>query len=159
MPWIPTKLTTQQLEQRRTEAIKLLNDPSIKRTQIQIATIIGVTTSAISQWKKRQNEQHLQATPRTGRPKRLNTQQLEELRVLLEKPPTEYEYTRLGWTTTLVADLIEQKYGVTYHPDHVGKILHQLNLSVQRPKIRGKKRNDEVVEAWIKNFPELKKNL
>ena len=159
MPWIPPSLTKQQLEQRRIEALKILSDSSNKLSQIQIAAQIGVTPAAISNWKKRSEHGRLGAMKITGRPKRLDISQLEQIKAMILESPKEYGYQRLGWTTTLVADLIKQKFKISYHPDHVGKILHQLELSVQKPKVRGIKRDEVAIQKWIQEtYPELKKN-
>jgi putative transposase len=159
MAWIPPTLTKQQLEQRRIKALELLNDPTQKRTQLEVAAIIGVTPAAICIWKKREQQGEVKATAIPGRPTRLNSTQLEQLKNMILESPQVYGYQRLGWTTTLVADLIEQKFSVTYHSNHVGKILHRLNLSPQRPKVRGIKRDEAKIQKWIEeDYPALKKN-
>ena len=60
----------------------------------------------------------------------------------------------------MVTLLIEEKFKISYHRDHVGKILHQLGLSVQRPQVRGVKRDDVAVANWVEEvYPALKKNM
>ena len=163
MSWKPSKLTVAQLEERRLAALEYFKDTTIKRTQVAIAALLDVTPAAVSYWRKRFNsdgENALRFTPRTGRKSRLNTTQLEQLRAFLEQPPAEHGFDRLGWTLPMVTLLIEEKFQVSYHPDHVGKILHQLGLSVQRPQVRGVKREDAVVANWIEEvYPALKKNM
>jgi len=96
----------------------------------------------------------------------LSRAQLEQLRALLEQSPAAHGFDRLGWTLPMatllimVTLLIEEQFEISYHPDHVGKILHQLGLSVQRPQVRGIKRDDVAVANWVLEvYPALKKNM
>lgn len=47
------------------------------------------------------------------------------------------------WTCPRVAHLIEQEFGVRYHPGHVWKLLIGLGRSPQRPTGRARQRNEE----------------
>ena len=51
------------------------------------------------------------------------------------------------WTTQRVADLIERRFGVRYHRDHVGRVLGQMGWSCPRPVGRAKERNEAALEA------------
>jgi len=47
-----------------------------------------------------------------------------------------------------VAHLIEDEFGVAYHPGHVWKILFDLGWSCQRPVGRARERNEEQIRRW-----------
>ncbi len=162
MPWTPTKLTKQQLEQRRYVAIEYFKDTTKPKTQIQIARELGVTPAAISQWRKAFNQNgddSLKAKPHPGPGRSISTQDIKELKDLLLKNPQEFGFTRIGWTTAMIAELIENEFGVSYHPDHVGKLLHSIGFSKQKPKTRGKKRDESKIATWLnETLPALKKN-
>ena len=51
------------------------------------------------------------------------------------------------WTTLRIAELIERRFGVRYHRNHVGKLLHQLRWSPQKPETRAMERDEEAIEA------------
>ena len=68
----------------------------------------------------------------TGRPSRMNGEQLDRLGNMLLKGAEHYGYQVDLWTTERVAALIEEKFGIRYHPDHVRKILHGMNFSSQK---------------------------
>ena len=71
----------------------------------------------------------------------------------------EHGFERLGWTLPMVTLLIEEQFKISYHRDHVGKILHQIGLSAQRPQVRGIKRDDAAVANWVEEvYPALKKS-
>jgi len=38
------------------------------------------------------------------------------------------------WTSPMIAWVMQEEFGVQYHPGHVRKILHDMGFSVQRPK-------------------------
>ena len=54
------------------------------------------------------------------------------------------------WTTTRIANLIKTEFGISYHRDHVGRLLHQLGLSWQKPKRRAAERDEKEIQRWIK---------
>ncbi len=51
------------------------------------------------------------------------------------------------WTADRVARLIQQRFGVSFHPEHVRKILkRRLAWTSQKPKRKARERNDKEVE-------------
>jgi len=53
------------------------------------------------------------------------------------------------WTAARVARLIRERFGLSYHPEHVRKILKQrLGWTSQKPKRKARERNDKEVERW-----------
>jgi transposase len=64
------------------------------------------------------------------------------------------------WTTARIAELIDREFGIQYHRDHVGRLLHSLKWSPQKPERRALERNDEAIEHWKqKHWPRIKKTL
>lgn len=47
-----------------------------------------------------------------------------------------------------MARLIAEKFGVSYHHDYIGEMLHQLGWSCQRPAKQARERDDEAIERW-----------
>jgi hypothetical protein len=55
--------------------------------------------------------------------------------------------------------VIEEEFGVTYHPGHVRKLLHHLGLSVQRPRRVLARARVEAQDRWHRRtYPNLKKS-
>ena len=47
-----------------------------------------------------------------------------------------------------------------YHRDHVGRLMHRLNWSPQKPETRAVERDEEAIERWKrKDWPRVKKTL
>ena len=52
------------------------------------------------------------------------------------------------WTRDLVREVIKRKFGVSYTRQGVGKLLHRLGLSPQRPLVRAYEQDPERVARW-----------
>jgi transposase len=62
------------------------------------------------------------------------------------------------WTRRRVAQLIRDRFGISYHPTHVGRLLRQLDWSPQRPLLRATQRDDAAIAAcYAARWPALKK--
>jgi transposase len=68
-------------------------------------------------------------------------------------------YSTDVWTLPRVAEVIERKTSVSYHPGHVWYLLrNKLDWTWQRPARRAVERNDEAIQRWVKTrWPQLKK--
>ena len=57
-----------------------------------------------------------------------------------------------------MAHLIDNEFGVEYHPGHVWKILEDLGWSCQRPVGRARERNEEAIRHLRRvEWPSIKK--
>ena len=54
------------------------------------------------------------------------------------------------WTCPRIADVIAEEFGVSYHPNHIGRLLRSLGWSPQRPQRRALERNEERIQGWIR---------
>jgi transposase len=88
---------------------------------------------------------------------RLSEKQKEKLVALLLEGPQAHGYRNDLWTLSRLAQVIENHFGVRYHPAHVWKILHALGWSCQKPERRPKERDDKKIEQWRKEtWPHIK---
>ena len=44
--------------------------------------------------------------------------------------------------------MIRKHFGVRHHPDHVGRLLHKLDWSPQKPETRALQRDEEAIALW-----------
>jgi transposase len=57
-----------------------------------------------------------------------------------------------------VAKLIDQEFGVRYHPGHVWKVLTALGWSCQKPERRAIERDEAAIARWkYTEWPRIKK--
>jgi transposase len=62
------------------------------------------------------------------------------------------------WTTARIAEVIGQEFGVHYHRDHIGRLMHSLQWSHQKPERRALERNEGAIEHWKrKDWQRIKK--
>ena len=154
------KGTAGELEVRRMIAARLLEEGRRVR---EVARIVGAAPSAVSGWKatlRKKGREGLKAKPHPGRKPRLSQRQKERLVKILLKGARKAGYSTELWTCPRVAEVIEQTFGVTYHPDHVWHILRKLGWSCQKPERRARERKDEeAIQRWRReDWPRIKKS-
>lgn len=131
-------------------------------SQRQIADVLGVTEGAVSQWMKRGREGGVEGLKRRvacGASPRLTADQRAELAELLATYDAEdFGFTGEVWNCGRVAKLIRRRFGVSYHPAHVSRILRRLRVSPQKPVRRANQRDEASIEYFKSEYwPELKK--
>ncbi len=148
------------LEKRRFQAVRLFGK-NLNNTEI--GRRLKVSNQTVSRWRREYQEGGNVALRRAGRAGRLpclNETDKARLIELLLQGPERLGYETPLWTCPRVADLIEQNFGVDYHPGHVWRILQQLNWSVQQPVGRALERDEARIDEWKnKRWPEIKKKL
>jgi transposase len=128
---------------------------------VRIAEALGVTRGAVSQWLKLYREKGIKALQYkkvSKKPSLLSQPQKAELVAMLSQGAENFGYVGQVWTQARVGELIERKFGVRYHLNHVGKILKACGWTYQKPVSRASQRNDEAVKQWCtERWPEFKK--
>jgi transposase len=99
----------------------------------------------------------LDAKPPGGPRPGLSDDQLRELESLLQEGAKAHGWRNELWTAARVARLIERHFGVSYHPEHVRKILkRRLGWTSQKPRRKARERNDKEVARWVGDeFPRI----
>jgi transposase len=146
------------LEERRRRVVAFLKQ---KLSLHEIGRRLGCHASSVLRWRnalQAGGPEALQAKPAPGRPPRLTAQQKARLVRLLAQGATAHGYRTELWTTQRIAELIERHLGVHYHRNHVGKLLHQLGWSHQKPERRAVERDEAAIAAWKRAvWPRVKK--
>ena len=146
------------LEERRHRVITFLKQ---KLSLHEIARRMGCHASSVMRWRnalQSGGQKALKAKPAPGRPPRLTLKQKQQLVRLLMQGAMAHGYRTELWTTQRISDLIEHRLGVKYHRNHVGKLLHQIGWSHQKPERRAVERDDVAIEEWKRSvWPRVKK--
>lgn len=146
------------LEERRSKASRLFR---LGLSLHEIARRIGCHASSVLRWRRawrHGGRKALKAKPVPGRPSRLTRRQKARLIPLLAQGAMSQGYRTELWTTLRIAEVIEHRFGVRYHRNHVGKLLHQLHWSPQKPETRALERDEAAIEAWKRDvWPAVKK--
>jgi len=152
------KGTAAALEARRRYAADLLADGI---SPAEVAQLVGVHLSSVKRWKKalqRDPVAGLAATPHPGPRPKLTEDERHELCDLLVAGAKKAGYDTDLWTCRRVAELIHDHFGVSYHFNHVGRLLHELGFSPQQPQHRAAERDEEAIEQWRRHdWPQIKK--
>jgi transposase len=104
--------------------------------QAVIARRLDVDPRSVRRWKhdmKLGGWAALKAVPASGRPLKLSQGERQRLEKQLQEGAQAAGFSSDLWTYSRVAKHIERSFGVRYHVDHVGRLLHDLNWSPQRP--------------------------
>jgi len=146
------------LERRRFRAMDLLEDGL---QPVEVAKKLKVDRRSVRRWKaafRNQGPKAIKAMPSSGRPPKLDTQAKKELEKRLLQGAKAAGFQTDLWTCPRVARLIHSGFGVRYHVDHIGRLLHSLGWSPQKPQRKAVERNEEQIQRWIKvDWPRIKK--
>jgi len=147
-----------ELETRRRLAGRLLLEG---RKIGEVAEIVAASESSVRRWRREVEKggfEALKAKPHPGRKARLNEKQKQRLARILLAGPCKAGYRTDLWTCRRVAAVIAKKFGVTYHPAHVWKILRGLGWTPQKPEQRARERNETDIRRWRdQDWPRIKK--
>ena len=150
--------TPDRLEARRRWAVELLD----KGFSIgEVAEITEVHVSSVKRWWRAVAEggsDALATKSSSGRPTKLSEEQRQQLAAIVRTGARKAGFSTDLWTCRRVAHVIRDRFGVEYHRDHVGRILHSLGFSQQKPQRRARERDEEAIEKWrAEDWPRIKR--
>jgi transposase len=128
-------LTRDEMESRRLLAAQ---DLQTGLSQSQVARKFGVSRTTASRWRRALSGRGVEALRKrraSGRPSRLNPEQLHGAAEIYLAGPREAGFDADRWTTMRFADAINLRFGVRYDPDHVGRIMHRLGLRTRTRRV------------------------
>jgi transposase len=148
----------EHLEKRRQRAIALLKEGW---SVLAVARKMGCARSAVYAWWtvfRRHGVRGLQAAPVPGRPPKLTPRQKRALSRILLAGALRSGYSTDLWTQKRVAKVIEERFGVVYHANHMWRFLQSLGWSVQKPVKRARERDEKAIAHWDHyTWPHIKK--
>ena len=148
----------QDLERRRLRAIELLKED---HPPVEVAHIVGCDRRSVRRWNaafRKGGGEGIKARPTPGRPSRLDEKARWRLEKALLKGAKAAGFPTDLWTCPRVAQLIKDRFGPRYHVDHIGRLLHALGWSPQKPQRRAVERDEDEIRRWVKEeWPRVKK--
>src|SRR4051812_49169314 len=113
---------------------------------------LGLHRRTIYTWlakERAEGREALRAKPVPGRARKLCEEQLSELAGLIaESDPRDHGFAVALWTREVVRQLIEARFGVQLTVASVGRTLHDLGFSPQRPLYRAEQADPVAVARW-----------
>jgi transposase len=88
----------------------------------------------------------------------LDAKQREKLKRLLLKGAVASGFSTDLWTCPRIAKVIEARFGVRYHVDHIGRLLRSLGWSPPKPQRRAEERDEGEIQRWVQEeWPRIKR--
>jgi transposase len=121
----------------------------------------GLCRTTIYKWLEADRgggEKALKARKHPGpEPKLSPTQKLKVRKWINGKDPRQYGFDFGLWTRQIVADLVEEKFGIQIGVTAVGRFLAELDITPQKPLRRAYERDPVAIEQWTQRvFPQLR---
>ncbi len=152
------KLTHVMLTEFRKRAVQCVQNGESPEV---VARAIGIHRGTIYGWLalyRNGGWDALNAEKRGGRPPKLDAKSLAWLyRTIANKDPRQMKFAFALWTSKMIGQLIERRFGIKLSKSSVCRLLAQLGLTPQRPLWQAYQQNPKEVERWIKKrYPAIK---
>lgn len=157
---MPRRRDARSLDHRTLEEMRRLAVREVLKGAIEhvVAKRLEVHPGTVSKWVsmfRDGGEEALASTAATGRPPKLTKRQLARLRgIIIGKNPRQLNFGAALWTLRIVGQMIEQIFDVVLHPTTVGRILHGMGITPQKPTRCAFERDEEECRRWCtRQFP------
>jgi transposase len=154
-----TACSTDVVEYRRCLAVqRILEGYSTQ----EVADFLAVAPSTVRRWLalyQRRGSDGLTTWPGPGpgRPAKLTSTQEKIVLRWLSDSPIEYGFATDLWSAPRLADLIEQAFGVQFHPHYLSTWLRQRNYTPQKPKRLHREQDPKAIRRWLaEDWPRIK---
>ena len=153
------KISPKAMEEIRVRAIQRVQAGESPEKVIET---LGFARACIYNWLARYRAggwHALRTGDRSGRPKKLSGSQMRWIyETVRDKDPRQLKFVFALWTRAMIGETIKQKFGLKLSKTSVGRLLHQLGFSCQKPLYRAYQRDPELVDQWKKHiFPKIQK--
>jgi transposase len=127
-----------------------------------IAKTLGYHRSAVYQWLKRYETagiEGLKYQKIPGKQPKLSRAQKQKIfDIVTSKNPLQLKFAFALWTRAMVKDFILDQFAISLSEVSVGRLLHELGLTPQRPLRRAYQQNPERVTYWLREeYPTIQK--
>lgn len=132
------------------------------KKQPEIAYLLDIPQQTVSYWIIRYKKTgNLEDRPRSGKPSRLSSKNLGELKkVLLDFPPHRYGGESMGWLTRMAIQYVFDTYGVKYSMRRMQELFHELGLNLITPRTEHSKASYAARTVYRMDFKKnSKKNI
>ncbi len=153
------KLDHRTLEELRFRAVRRIRDEGVHPDEV--AAVLGLRRSTVYGWLAKFREggwDALKAKPVPGRPPKLSGAQLGRLYALIVgTDPRQLSFAFALWTREMVRELIRREFRTALSAVSVGRLLHTMGLSPQRPLWRAYQQDPDDVAEWkTHEFPAIR---
>jgi transposase len=123
----------------------------------EVARELGVSRLTVYNWKARGTGKSARIRP-CGRKAKLTIHQRAILERILERGAVAYGFTTEVWTGERICRVLQERFGVRYHPKFVPWLLRSWGWSWQKPARQARERNEQAIAEWVhREWPRIKK--
>jgi transposase len=153
-------MTTSSSPVRERRDIKALEKRRIKAgnlfargfSQAEIARRLKVSRAAVHYWHNEWEKSGVVGLESKrgvfGRAPRLTEVKIKKVRAAIIQGPRKAGYATDMWTLARIAKVIKVVASVSYHPNHVWRVLHAMGFTCQKPSTKPKERNEKAIKRW-----------
>lgn len=127
----------------------------------EVAEFLEVEARSVRRWRQQFQDggwAALCAQPVPGRPPYLSCTQEKIVRRWLSGPATEQGFANALWSGPRLAQVIDEAFGIAFHPDYLSVWLRQRGYSLQRPQPKAREQDPHALAAWRReDWPRIKK--
>lgn len=147
--------TLEQIRRMAVQRVKEGEKPSV------VIKSFGLSRPCIYPWLRAERKKGMEALAARKHPGKKPAltprQKLQVRRWICGKDPRQYGFDFGLWTRQIVAALIREKLGVALGLTAVGRLLHQLDITPQKPLRRAYERDPIAIEKWKREkYPSLR---
>jgi transposase len=117
-----------------------------------VADALGLNRSSVFKWVAAYHaggKKALKAKPVPGRPPKLSPDQTQQVyEIVAGTNPAQHQLDFGLWTRDLIRTVIATRFGIELSLPSVGRLLHKLGMSPQRPLHRAWQSDPAAVAAW-----------
>ena len=159
-----SKLDGRKLDHKTREAIRIRAVQMVEAGESPevVVKALGFSRGRIYEWLARYQEGGLDALRFKGIPgkkPKLSGSDLKKLaRIIPDKNPRQLKFEFALWTRAMVRKVILDEFGVILSESQVGRLLHKMGMSPQKPLHRAWQRDPDRVQRWLdEEFPAIQK--
>jgi len=153
------RISPEAMEQIRIRAVSRVQHGESPE---KVIAALGFSRACIYNWLARYRAggwHALKSGKHSGRPKKLSGSQIAWLyKTVCNKDPLQFKFPFALWTRRMITRLIQKQLNLMLSESSVGRLLHQMGLSCQKPLYRAYQKDPKAVDHWKKTvFPQIKK--
>jgi transposase len=122
------------------------------KSQTFIAKMVDCSQAWVSKVLKRYRQEGIEDLKvkayAGGVKSRLNQEQLFALSTHLELGAKTHGFETDNWTRERIASFIEKQFSVRYDPSHISKIMVKIGFTLQKPKSKSYRKDEQAVAEW-----------
>jgi transposase len=150
------KIDGRTLDHGTSEHIRILAVRRVRENKekpSEVMKSLGLCRTTIYRWLRTYDKgglRKLKSSKATGPAPKLTDKQKQKVRTwIVGKDPRQHGFDFGLWTRAIVAEMIEDKFGVKLGLTAVGKLLASLEITPQKPLRRAYERDPQAVDEWV----------